>query len=77
MASTYQLHSLAKKELMEAVDWYEEERKNCFAKLLLKLCLLQLLCKWKTWNNGGGGLGEGFVIYDLRLGSQAGTGVSA
>ncbi len=27
MALTYRLHSLAKKELIDAVDWYENERK--------------------------------------------------
>lgn len=35
MASTYQLHSLAKKELADAVDWYEEERKGRGAKFFV------------------------------------------
>lgn len=35
MALTYQLHSLAKKELTEAVDWYEEERKGRGAKFFI------------------------------------------
>jgi plasmid stabilization system protein ParE len=32
MALTYRLHSLAKKELIEAIDWYENERKGRGAK---------------------------------------------
>lgn len=28
MASTYRLHSLAKKELNDAIDWYEKDRKG-------------------------------------------------
>lgn len=35
MASTYQLHSLARKELMDAVDWYENERKGRGAKFFI------------------------------------------
>jgi plasmid stabilization system protein ParE len=35
MALTYQLHSLAKKELMDAVDWYENERKGRGAKFFI------------------------------------------
>ena len=35
MALTYHLHSLAKKELTEAVDWYENERKGRGAKFLI------------------------------------------
>jgi hypothetical protein len=34
MALTYRLHSLAKTELMDAVDWYEAERKGRGAKFL-------------------------------------------
>ncbi len=35
MALTYRLHSLAKSELMNAVDWYENERKGRGAKFLI------------------------------------------
>lgn len=35
MALTYRLHSLAKKELLESVDWYENERKGRGAKFLI------------------------------------------
>jgi plasmid stabilization system protein ParE len=35
MALTYRLHSLAKKELMDAVDWYETERKGRGAKFFV------------------------------------------
>jgi toxin ParE1/3/4 len=35
MALTYRLHSLAKTELMDAVDWYEEERKGRGAKFFI------------------------------------------
>jgi toxin ParE1/3/4 len=35
MALTYRLHSLAKTELMDAVDWYEDERKGRGAKFFI------------------------------------------
>ena len=35
MALTCRLHSLAKKELTEAIDWYENERKGRGAKFLI------------------------------------------
>ena len=35
MASTYQLHSLAKRELTDSVDWYEEERRGRGAKFFV------------------------------------------
>ena len=35
MASTYRLHALAKKELIDAVDWYENERKGRGAKFFV------------------------------------------
>jgi toxin ParE1/3/4 len=35
MALTYRLHSLAKKELINAIDWYENERKGRGAKFLI------------------------------------------
>jgi plasmid stabilization system protein ParE len=35
MALTYRLHSLAKKELIEAIDWYEKERKGRGAKFFI------------------------------------------
>ena len=35
MALTYRLHSLAKKELTETIDWYENERKGRGAKFLI------------------------------------------
>lgn len=35
MALTYLLHSSAKKELMDAVDWYENERKGRSGKFFI------------------------------------------
>jgi plasmid stabilization system protein ParE len=35
MASTFRLHSLAKHELIEAIDWYEQERKGRGAKFFI------------------------------------------
>jgi plasmid stabilization system protein ParE len=35
MALTYKLHSLAKNELIEAIDWYEQERKGRGAKFFI------------------------------------------
>ena len=47
MVSTYRLHSLANKELIEAIDWYEKERKGRGAKFFVAYFLLVwlVICK--------------------------------